>query len=50
MIDLDMGSYAVFVWPAWAVTIGVLAAVVGRCVTQSRRWKRELERLEANEE
>jgi len=50
MIDLDMGTYAAFVWPAWAVTVGVLAAVVARCLTQSRRWKRELERLEDDDQ
>ncbi len=48
MIDLDMGTYAAFVWPAWAVTVGVLFAVVARCLTQARRWKRELERLEGD--
>jgi len=45
MVDLDMGTYAAFVWPAWAVTVGVLVAVVGRCLTRARLWKRELDRL-----
>ena len=48
MVDLDMGTYAAFVWPAWAVTVGVLVAVVGRCLTQARLWKRELDRLEGD--
>ncbi len=50
MIDLDMGTYGAFVWPAWAVTVGVLVAVVARCLTQSRRWHRELERLEDDDQ
>lgn len=50
MIDLDMARYAVFVWPAWAVTAGVLVAVVARCLTQARRWRRELERLEGGDQ
>ncbi len=50
MVDVDMGSYAAFVWPAWAVTVGVLVAVVGRCLSQSRRWKRELDRLEGGDQ
>jgi len=48
MVDLDMGSYAAFVWPAWVVTVGVLVAVVARCLTQALRWKRELDRLEGD--
>jgi heme exporter protein D len=46
MVDLDMAPYAAFVWPAWAVTVAVLVAVVARCLTQARRWKRELHQLE----
>lgn len=45
-----MGPYAAFVWPAWAVTVGVLVAVVGRCLGQARRWKRELDRLEGGDQ
>lgn len=47
MLDLDMSPYAAFVWPAWGVTVVVLAALVVRAVTASRNWKAELKRLEA---
>ncbi len=47
MLDLDMSPYAAFVWPAWGVTVVVLAALVVRAVTASRHWKAELKRLEA---
>ena len=47
MPDLDMSPYAAFVWPAWAISALVLAALAIRAVGASRRWKRELARLEA---
>ena len=46
MLDLDMNPYAAFVWPAWGISALVLAALVARAVIASRRWKRELKRLE----
>ena len=49
MLDLDMTPYAAFVWPAWGISALVLAAVVVRAVTASRRWKAELKRLEDEE-
>jgi heme exporter protein D len=48
MLDLDMTPYAAFVWPAWGVSALVLAALTARAVIASRKWKRELARLEAN--
>lgn len=47
MLDLDMSPYAAFVWPAWAITAIVLATLVLRAVTASRRWQAELKGLEA---
>ena len=46
MLDLDMGRYAAFVWPAWALSAIVLAALAGRAVMAARRWSAELKRLE----
>lgn len=46
MPDLDMTPYAAFVWPAWGISAVVLAALVARAVIASRRWKRELKKLE----
>ena len=48
MLDLDMAPYAAFVWPAWGVSALVLAVLTARAVIASRKWKRELERLEAD--
>ena len=49
MLDLDMGAYAAFVWPAWAISAVALAALVARSIIAARRWKRELDRLEGRE-
>ncbi|PZO04725.1 MAG: heme exporter protein CcmD [Alphaproteobacteria bacterium] len=51
MLDLDMTPYAAFVWPAWGVSALVLAALAARAVIASRKWRRELDRLDtaANE-
>lgn len=48
MLDLDMTPYAAFVWPAWGVSALVLAALTARAVVVSRKWKRELARLETD--
>lgn len=46
MIDLDMGAYAAFVWPAWGISAVVLAALAVRAVVAARRWNAELKRLD----
>ncbi|MDQ3124121.1 MAG: heme exporter protein CcmD [Pseudomonadota bacterium] len=46
MIDLDMGRYVAFVWPAWALSAVVLAALAARAVIAARRWSAALKRLE----
>ncbi|NBW09253.1 MAG: heme exporter protein CcmD [Caulobacteraceae bacterium] len=49
MLDLDMTPYAAFVWPAWGISALVLAGLIARAVIASRRWKRELKRLESEQ-
>jgi heme exporter protein D len=46
MLDLDMGRYAAFVWPAWGLSAVVLAALAARALIAARRWSAELRRLE----
>ena len=46
MIDLDMGAYAAFVWPAWGISAAVLAALGVRAVVAARRWNAELKRMD----
>ena len=47
MLDLDMGAYAAFVWPAWGISAAVLAGLAARALIAARRWSAELKRLEA---
>ncbi len=47
MLDVDMGKYAGFVWPAYAVTVLVLSAMVADSLRRARRWRREAERLQS---
>ena len=46
MIDLDMGAYAAFVWPAWGISALVLAGLAVRAVVAARRWNAELGQIE----
>ncbi len=46
MLDLDMGRYAAFVWPAWALSAAVLATLAARALVAARRWSAELKQLE----
>lgn len=43
MLDLDAGRYAAYVWPAFAVTVLVFAAMIGFSLNHARRWKRRFE-------
>jgi heme exporter protein D len=45
---LSMGGYAVFVWPAFAVAVLIMAALAIDSVAGYRRHLRELARLEGN--
>jgi heme exporter protein D len=40
-------KYAVFVWPAYAVTAVVFVWMVADTLARARRWRRKAERLEA---
>jgi heme exporter protein D len=47
MLDLDAGRYAAFVWPAYAVSAAVVAAMVADTLLRARRWRRRAQALEA---
>ncbi|MFN3521012.1 MAG: heme exporter protein CcmD [Phenylobacterium sp.] len=47
MLDFDAGKYAAFVWPAFAVTVVVFAAMVADSLALSRRWRKRAEELNA---
>ncbi|GIX09946.1 heme exporter protein CcmD [Elioraea sp.] len=44
---LDMGGYAAFVWPAYAVAVGALVALAALSLRQWRAARAEVARLEA---
>jgi len=45
-LDLDMGRYAAFVWPAWGISALVLAALAVWVVARARRAARALDDAE----
>ncbi len=45
-----MGKYAGFVWPAYAISAVVLAALVVDSLARARSWRREAERLQDQHE
>ena len=45
--NFELGKYAVYIWPAYAITIAVIAAMVAETLTRTARWKREVEKREA---
>lgn len=49
MLDLDMGKYAAYVWPAWGISAAVLAALAARALFAARRRSAELKRLEGSD-
>ena len=43
MFDFDAGRYALFVWPAYAVTALVFAILILDSLLRARRWRRAVE-------
>jgi len=48
-LDFDAGKYAVYMWPAFGLTAIAFAWMIVDSLVQARRWKRELERLQAQD-
>jgi len=49
MVDLDMGAYAAFVWPAWGISAAVLAAMAVRAIVAARRWHAALRQIDKDD-
>jgi len=45
MIDLDVGKYAAFIWPAYAITVLAFAVMIAGALNHSRRWRKRAEEL-----
>jgi heme exporter protein D len=43
MLDFNAGKYAVFVWPAYGLTVLVLLALIVDSLARARRWRRAVE-------
>ncbi|HEY3813386.1 MAG TPA: heme exporter protein CcmD [Caulobacteraceae bacterium] len=49
MLHLEMGKYAMYVWPAWGLSVLVLAGLVADTLMRARRAKAALDRAEKGE-
>jgi len=45
--DFDAGKYAIYLWPAFAVSAAAFAWMIADSILGARRWKREAQRLQA---
>jgi heme exporter protein D len=50
MLDLDAGTYAAFVWPAFAISAGVLIWMVADSLASAAQARAELKRLGEEED
>ena len=50
MPNFELGKYAVYIVPAYAITILVICAVIAETLLRTARWKREVEKREAARE
>jgi len=48
-LDLDMGKYAAFVWPAWAISALVLGALAAWVVGKARAASKALAEAEGED-
>jgi heme exporter protein D len=45
--NLELGRYAAYIWPPYLISALVIAALAVDTLLRTRRWKREVERLQA---
>lgn len=45
--DFDAGKYAIYLWPAFAISALAFAWMIADSLLTARRWKHEAERLQA---
>ncbi len=45
--DFDAGKYAIYLWPAFAISAVGFAWLILDSLTFSRRWRKEAERRQA---
>ena len=47
MPNLELGKYAIYIWPPYLISALVIAALVVDTLLRARRWKRAVEQREA---
>jgi heme exporter protein D len=47
MPNFELGKYAVYIVPAYAITAVVICAIIADTLLRTARWKREVEKREA---
>jgi heme exporter protein D len=50
MPHLDMGRYAAYVWPAYAVSAAVLVGMILDSLARARRWRKAAEQAQDKEQ
>jgi heme exporter protein D len=45
--DFDAGKYAIYLWPAFAISAAAFIWMIFGSLAMSRRWRGEAERLQA---
>ena len=45
MLDLDVGKYAAFIWPAYAITALAFVVLIAGAAGPRRRWRKRAEEL-----
>jgi heme exporter protein D len=47
MPALDLGKYAGFIWPAYAITAAMFIVMIAASLNHARRWRARAEALSA---
>ena len=45
MPNLELGKYAAYIWPAYAITAAVFAYLSAGALAHARRWRKRAEEL-----
>ena len=45
MLDFDVGKYAAYIWPAYAITAVTFVVLIATALNHARRWKQRAQEL-----
>jgi heme exporter protein D len=49
-LHLDAGKYALYLWPAYGLSVVVIAGLVAESLMRARRWRRAAEAQEREDD